>query len=140
MPLRCGAALPGGRVCQAAVRAEGARCWRHRAPVNDSLAPTPPGIAPDARLAAIQASIDEVVGGLAVWQRYIGEQLTHVAEGGEPPSEDWMRLVELYSLTAGRLGRLMRDRRALQGEAADGLVGAIAQALDELHTEMGWDV
>lgn len=140
MPFRCGAALPGGRNCQAAVRADGGRCWRHRAPGGDTPAPPVTGIAPDARLAAIQASIDEVVGGLAVWQRYIGEQLAHVAAGGAPPSEDWMRLVELYSLTAGRLGRLMRDRRALQGEAADGLVGAIAQALDELRTELGWDV
>lgn len=140
MPFRCGAALPGGRACQATVRGAGVRCWRHRDAADDAPAPPVSGLAPDARLAAIQASIDEVVGGLAVWQRYIGEQLTHVAAGGEPPSEDWIRLVELYSLTAGRLGRLMRDRRALQGEAADGLVGAIAQALDELRTEMGWDV
>ncbi len=139
MPFRCGAALPGGRACQTAERAADERCWRHRGAANAAPVPTA-GSAPDARLAAIQANIDEVVGGLAVWQRYIGEQLSHVADGGEPPSEDWIRLVELYSLTAGRLGRLMRDRRALQGEAADGLVGAIAQALDELRTEMGWDV
>jgi hypothetical protein len=31
----------------------------------------------------------------------------------------------------------MRDQRALSGAAADGISGAIAQALDELSTHMG---
>jgi hypothetical protein len=49
-------------------------------------------------------------------------------------------LVHLFSLhaqTASRLGRLLRDKKALSGEAADGFTGAIAQALDELNTM--WD-
>lgn len=35
------------------------------------------------------------------------------------------------------IGRLLRDQRALSGEAADGIAGALAQALDELSTEWG---
>jgi hypothetical protein len=35
------------------------------------------------------------------------------------------------------VGRLLRDQRALSGEAADGIAGALAQALDELGTEWG---
>lgn len=144
MPFRCDAPLPSGRRCRTLVRADGDRCRRHRPspPATPDTAATlpPPPATPDARLAAIQASIDDVIGELVLWQRYIGDQLAHVASGGEPPSEEWMRLAELHSITAGRLGRLMRDRRALQGDASDGLVGAIAQAVTELRTEIGWDV
>lgn len=35
------------------------------------------------------------------------------------------------------VARLLRDARALSGEAADGIAGAIATALDELSTEWG---
>ena len=49
-------------------------------------------------------------------------------------------LLALYGELVSRLGRLMRDQRALSGEAADGIAGAIAQALDELSTEMGTDL
>jgi len=55
-------------------------------------------------------------------------------------SEERVNLVTLYSNLLGRLGRLMRDQRAISGEAADGIAGAIAQALDELSTELGADL
>jgi hypothetical protein len=45
------------------------------------------------------------------------------------------KLLQLHGQNASRLGRLLRDRRALSGEAADGISAAIAQALDELATE-----
>jgi hypothetical protein len=35
------------------------------------------------------------------------------------------------------IARLLRDKRALSGKAADGISGAIAQALDEMGTEYG---
>ena len=35
------------------------------------------------------------------------------------------------------VAQLLRDRRALSGEAADGIAGAISQALDELSVEWG---
>jgi hypothetical protein len=50
---------------------------------------------------------------------------------------------EAATLAAVALGgtrtvaRLLRDKRALSGEAADGIAGAIASALDELSTEWG---
>lgn len=50
---------------------------------------------------------------------------------------DLVSLLRLHGQNASRLGRLLRDRRALSGEAADGISGAIAQALDELSTELG---
>jgi hypothetical protein len=38
------------------------------------------------------------------------------------------------------VARLLRDERALSGEAADGIAGAIGTALDELSTEWGLDL
>jgi hypothetical protein len=49
-------------------------------------------------------------------------------------------LLRLFGQNASRLGRLLRDRRALSGDAADGLAGAVSQALDELSTELGTDL
>ena len=48
-----------------------------------------------------------------------------------------VRLAQALGGGASRVGRLMRDLRALVGEAADGLTGAVARALDELSTELG---
>jgi len=56
---------------------------------------------------------------------------------GDLPSDKAIRLFSILSQNASRLGRLLRDRRALSGEAADSITSAIAQALDELSTELG---
>ncbi len=55
-------------------------------------------------------------------------------------TEQYGTLTGLYSSLLGRLGRLMRDLRALSGDAADGFAGAIAIAMDELSTELGIDI
>jgi hypothetical protein len=46
------------------------------------------------------------------------------------------RLLQIYSQACSRLGRLLRDRRAVSGEAADGIAGAVATVLDELGSEL----
>jgi hypothetical protein len=48
-----------------------------------------------------------------------------------------MKLFSLHGQNASRLGRLLRDQRALSGQAADGLLDAIGKALDEISTELG---
>jgi hypothetical protein len=53
---------------------------------------------------------------------------------------DYARLATLALAGARTVARLLRDQRALSGEAADGIAGAIAQALDELGTELGLDL
>lgn len=45
-------------------------------------------------------------------------------------------LLRIHGQNASQLGRLLRDRRALSGHAADGISDAIAQALDELSSEL----
>jgi hypothetical protein len=47
------------------------------------------------------------------------------------------RLLALHGQNATRLGRLLRDKRALSGKAADSLLDALGKALDELSTELG---
>jgi hypothetical protein len=83
--------------------------------------------------------IDDIIADLAAKQaalsQYLDEKLT--------PDVDLAGLTglfELHAQTASRLGRLLRDRRALSGEASDGISGAIAQALDELATELQTDL
>ncbi len=71
----------------------------------------------------------------------LADQQTRLAEMIDAADPDDVRtLVKLFSLQAQnavRMGRLLRDQRALSGESADGISGAIAQALDELGSEWG---
>lgn len=53
---------------------------------------------------------------------------------------DYARLMSLALQAARTIARLLRDQRALSGDAADGLVGALATALDELSTQWGIDL
>ncbi len=47
------------------------------------------------------------------------------------------KVFALHGQNASRLGRLLRDQRALSGESADSLLAAIGKALDEISTELG---
>lgn len=48
-----------------------------------------------------------------------------------------LHLFGVHGQNASRLGRLLRDARALSGASADGLLDAIGKALDEIGTEIG---
>ncbi|MFC2030959.1 hypothetical protein ACFLWA_09550 [Chloroflexota bacterium] len=50
---------------------------------------------------------------------------------------EFARLVALAFQGTSTIARLLRDRRAIRGDSADGMSGAIAQALDELSIEWG---
>ncbi len=79
------------------------------------------------RLAATgDVSLDEEIAMLRIAMR-------RVLEAPYDPA----RALQLLSRAAGQLATLMRAKRALSGEAADGLAGAFAKALDELSTELG---
>ncbi len=51
--------------------------------------------------------------------------------------ETLVKVAEALATGTGRVARLLRDKRALSGEAADGIANAIAAALDELTSELG---
>lgn len=59
------------------------------------------------------------------------------ARAAEMDTDELTRLFALYGQNASHLGRLLRDRRALSGDAADGLLRAVGTALDEISTELG---
>ena len=80
-----------------------------------------------ARLAAAgDVALDEEIGVLRICMR-------RVLEADIDPA----KTLQLLSRGVGQLARLMRAKRAVSGEAADGLADAFAKALDELSTEMG---
>ncbi len=78
--------------------------------------------------------IDDVIAALAERHAWLSTKLDEI----DPDDiKSLVRLFTAYSQNASRLGRLLRDQRALSGQAADGIAGAIAQALDELGSELG---
>ena len=67
--------------------------------------------------------------------------LTGEAGEGDPPAtRDLARLMALHSQNAARLGRLLRDKRALTGEDGGEINPAIARALDALAEKWGIDL
>jgi hypothetical protein len=62
------------------------------------------------------------------------------AQIGQGNLEELLQMAQLLTLhgqNAARIGRLLRDQRALSGDSADGLLEAIGKALDEISTELG---
>lgn len=104
------------------------------APVEQVVAPA----APVEQVAAPE-TIDDVFNDLAERQAQLSTYINTCIHDGA----DLQGLVNVFALhgqNASRLGRLLRDRRALSGEASDGIAGALAQALDELSTELGTEL
>jgi hypothetical protein len=56
---------------------------------------------------------------------------------GDLSASEQARLAGLALQGTRTVARLLRDKRALSGDAAEGLAGAIGQALDELSVEWG---
>ncbi len=74
-----------------------------------------------------------------IWlQRVINRRLLEQSQVDDV--ELLIRVVRALGVGTGRVARLLRDKRALSGEAADGIAGAIAQALDELGSELGLEL
>jgi hypothetical protein len=84
-----------------------------------------------------ECSIDAIIDNLYQRQLHLDEYIDQVLAGGSVSIEELAHLLRIHGQNASRLGRLLRDRRALSGDAADGISGAIAQALDELSNELG---
>ncbi|MBN1247137.1 MAG: hypothetical protein JXC32_05725 [Anaerolineae bacterium] len=96
---------------------------------------TLPVEAPAGKLERIEDVFEDLASKQIKLSAYIDRCLAH--------DSDLAALAKLFALhgqNASRLGRLLRDQRALSGAAADGIAGAIAQALDELSNELGADL
>ena len=144
MPNQCSATTKAGRPCRGRpVRetdpplcsAHGGTKQKFGAPAGNKNARTHGAYEPAPRtpnLAARIADLDEKIQDL---DEYIEKKIDDKADPLN--AEDLATLLSLYGNLISRLGRLMRDQRALSGEAADGISGAIAAALDELSTILG---
>jgi hypothetical protein len=109
-----------------------------------ALLPAPAEPDGDLRPLAAEATNGELIGAIVLdllakqdrLSRYIdaclGDQTT--------PVPDLARLLAIHSQNAARLGRLLRDKRALSDRTADAMTAAIDQALDELSAEWGIDL
>lgn len=82
--------------------------------------------------------IDEIIADLAAKQKTLSQHIDTCL--AKTDIKAIAHLLALHGQNASRLGRLLRDQRALSGDAADGIAGAIAQALDELSSELGVDL
>jgi hypothetical protein len=81
-------------------------------------------------------TIEGVIADLAERQARLTAYLEQVlTEGGD--IAEVAKVFALHGQNASRLGRLLRDKRALSGASADGLLDAIGKALDEISTELG---
>jgi hypothetical protein len=84
---------------------------------------------------AINDSLDDEIATARVALRRV---LQHLYDDLDP--REYAKLAALAFIGSRTIGRLMRDRRALSGDAADGIADSISSALDELSTELGIDV
>ncbi len=89
--------------------------------------------APDKPLATIEDVIADLFAKQATISAYIDANISDIGV------EALTGLLTLHAQTSSRLGKLLRDKHALSGDAADGISGALAQALAELGTELGGD-
>jgi hypothetical protein len=147
---RCTGTTSGGRRCAAwAVRgSERALCSAHGG-VNPAAAAKEPNRrdvldfyrravsgqerADLARLSR-GASLEEEIATTRVVLRRL---LVFLRDHPELDAAALARLAPLAFRGSQTVARLLRDQRALTGDSADGIAGAIGQALDELATEWG---
>jgi hypothetical protein len=84
--------------------------------------------------ANLDAAIADLQRRLRQLSRYIDDNLTDL------DADTFVRLANLQGQLTSRLGRLMRDRQQVSGNAGDELTAAINDALDEISEEWGLDL
>ena len=132
---RCGATTKAGKPCKnwATHGSDPPRCAPHGGGVSTIGAPKGNTNALKHGFYSQAVTIESAIDGLVDKMHRMDSIIT----AGQLENADLFRVFELYTQASSRLGRLLRDKRALSGDAADGIAGAIAQALDELSTELG---
>jgi hypothetical protein len=127
--VRCTAMTAIGTPCKAwAVRgSDPPRCAAH----GGGQAAPPPDKVGEAGSLSLDAAIADLYRRLGQLSAYIDDRLADLEPGL------YARLASLQGQLTSRLGRLLRDRQQLQGDAADQLIQAVHQALDDISTEWG---
>lgn len=143
---RCTGTTSGGRACAAwAVRgSEPALCSAHGGASPDEKGPrrgrgfyrrafSGEELADLAQFADASALAEEIATTRVVLRRL----LLYLRDHPELDAATLARLAPLAFRGTQTVAQLLRDQRALSGEAADGIAGAIGLALDELSTAWG---
>ena len=91
--------------------------------------------------AASDPVLDDEVWAMRVLNRRLLAHVTELeAEGGDLPIESLVKVADALTAGTGRVARLLRDRQALSGQAADlNAASALAAVLDDILTQMGWE-
>lgn len=80
-------------------------------------------------------TIDDVVKDLFQRQRQLAGYIDEQMEAGDIEADTVVKLWALSAQNASRLGRLLRDQRALSGGSLDGLLEVIGLLYDEINEE-----
>jgi hypothetical protein len=105
--------------------------------IKNSQSPTPPYDLEDIANLLLQVSDRPLDAEITTVRTTVRETMLRLREQLEPA--EFARIARLVFSGANTIANLLRAQRALSGQSADGLAGAIAQALDELSTEWGLD-
>jgi len=86
-------------------------------------------------------TIDDIINDALNKQARLSAILDTIPASGDNTDDldgtDLAKLLAIHGQNASRLGRLLRDKRALSGESTDSLLTALGTALDEIATELG---
>lgn len=116
-------AVRGSQLCAAHSRAVGA-------PAGNQNRRTHGFYAASVKMEGIGDVADDLLRKQQQLSAYIDGQMV---EGLD--SEEMIKLFALLAQNASRLGRLLRDKRALDGDSPDGMLEAISKIFDEVNTE-----
>ena len=77
---------------------------------------------------------------IAINRIMLGRLLNFLQEADDVSIPEVVKIVALVFRSTKAMSTLLRDEKALSGEAAEGIAGAIGQALDELSMELGLEL
>lgn len=134
---RCSATTKAGEPCRAWAAHGSQLCASHLgktgAPAGNKNRQTHGFYAaPSRKLESIDDVVQDQLGRQEQLSAYIDEQM----KAGNVDLDEVVRLFALTGQNASRLGRLLRDQRALSGASADGFLEMVSKLLDEINTEM----
>ena len=138
---RCTARRKDGVPCRAwaTARTDPPHCRAHATVASAEVAGDESG-APEelaSRPAEALETIEGIIADLAEKQSRLSQLIEDELVEEESGLNAIRWLFAVHGQNASRLGRLLRDKRALSGAAADGVEDSISEALDELSKDFG---
>lgn len=132
---RCTAITRRGNPCRAWAVAGSDRCIVHQEAGSEGLPAEPAGrdLVEADRADLLSSVIDDTL----QKQVQISSLIDELLSQEEVVSDKVIKLLALHSQNAGRIGRLLRDQKVVQGENRDALLELLDQTLDELSAELG---